>query len=67
MTHTALRIEGLSKQYKIGLRQRGYRTFRDTIVETLMAPFYRVARLWRDKPVEMAGLNETIWALRDVS
>jgi lipopolysaccharide transport system ATP-binding protein len=67
MTDTALRIEGLSKQYKIGQRQRGYRTLRDTVVETLMTPFYRVARLWRDKPAETAGLNETIWALRDVS
>jgi ABC-type polysaccharide/polyol phosphate transport system ATPase subunit len=67
MTDTALRIEGLSKQYKIGQRQRGYRTFRDTVVETLMTPFYRVARLWRDKPAETAGPYETIWALRDVS
>jgi lipopolysaccharide transport system ATP-binding protein len=67
MTDTALRLEGLSKQYKIGQRQRGYRTFRDTVVETLMAPFYRVAVSWRDTPAETAGLNETIWALRDVS
>jgi lipopolysaccharide transport system ATP-binding protein len=67
MTDIALRIAGLSKQYKIGQRQRGYRTFRDTVVETFMTPFYRVAELWRDTPAETAGPNEIIWALRDVS
>jgi lipopolysaccharide transport system ATP-binding protein len=67
MTDIALRVEGLGKQYKIGQRQKSYRTFRDTLTAMLMTPFCRVAQWWRGTPAEGAGLHERIWALQDIS
>jgi len=67
MTDIALRVEGLGKQYRIGEKQKRYKTFRDVIAETLWSPFRRSAQLWRGIRRESASANETIWALRDVS
>ncbi len=39
MIDVALRVAGLGKQYKIGRRQKKYRTFRDMVTEMLMTPF----------------------------
>ena len=38
MSDTAIRVEGLSKQFRIGAPER-YRTLRDTLTDTLTAPF----------------------------
>ncbi len=58
----AIQARGLGKRYRIGARQRGYRTLRESIVETLTAP----ARRFRDGPATRKAV-ETIWAFRDVS
>ncbi len=52
MSDIAIRVEGLSKQYRIGGKQERYRTLRDTL-----------AGLGRRKTSE----SETFWALQDVS
>jgi lipopolysaccharide transport system ATP-binding protein len=67
MTDIALRVEGISKQYRIGGKQKGYKTFRDAIAEALIRPFRQPARLWRGLPRQVASPNETIWALQDIS
>lgn len=67
MGDTAIRVEGLSKQYRIGGRQEGYRTLRDILADTAMAPFRRVSKLLRGQATGAAELDETIWALRDAS
>jgi lipopolysaccharide transport system ATP-binding protein len=56
MSDTAIRIEGLGKQYRIGGKKERYKTLRDTLTDALVSPFRRAA-----KP------DETIWALKDVS
>jgi lipopolysaccharide transport system ATP-binding protein len=56
VTDVAIRVQGLSKLYRIGERQR-YKSLRETIMRTLAAPFRRGGR----RPLE------TIWALDDVS
>ncbi|HOW89227.1 MAG TPA: ABC transporter ATP-binding protein, partial [Elusimicrobiales bacterium] len=61
MSGTVIRVEGLSKRYRIGARE-GYRTFRETLTEAAQAPFKRLSALGR--PVPEA---ETVWALRDLS
>ncbi|MEK7720767.1 MAG: ABC transporter ATP-binding protein [Elusimicrobiota bacterium] len=61
MSETVIKVEGLSKRYRIGARE-GYRTFRETLVEAAQAPFRRLAALGRPVPEE-----ETVWALKDVS
>jgi lipopolysaccharide transport system ATP-binding protein len=57
MSDLAIRVEGLSKLYRLGPRER-YRTLRDTLTDTLMAPFRRR---------RSAPSSELIWALKDVS
>lgn len=62
MSQPAITIENLGKQYKIGLRERDDRSFREAIVDTLAAPLRRLRTLG-----EKSVGNDTIWALRDVS
>ena len=61
MSEIAIRVEGLSKQFRIGSAER-YRTLRDSLTEAMSAPF----RLLRNGRSPKA-LVETIWALKDVS
>jgi lipopolysaccharide transport system ATP-binding protein len=58
----AIRVNGLSKRYRVGLqRAAGYRTLRDSITEAVAAPF---RRLWgRDEP----SPEGTFYALKDIS
>jgi lipopolysaccharide transport system ATP-binding protein len=59
MSDIAIRVEGLSKRYRIGKRER-YRTLRETFTDALAAPVRRL----RATP---NGPDESIWALKDVS
>lgn len=63
----AIKVEGLSKQYRIGGPQERYRTFRDTLMNTVASPFRKARDLVRGVHTGAAGLTETIWALKDVS
>ena len=56
-----LKVESLSKQYRIGTREPGYSTLRETIVDLVQAPIRRL----RQGNGPMA--NSAIWALQDVS
>jgi lipopolysaccharide transport system ATP-binding protein len=67
MSDIAIRVDGLSKQYRIGGRQDGYRTLRETLTDAFVSPFRRVRRLLRGHAYGAAELDETIWALRGVS
>jgi lipopolysaccharide transport system ATP-binding protein len=62
MGDVAVRIENLSKQYRIGGPQARYKTIRETLMDMVAAPARRLHRLGRPAPPE-----ETIWALKDVS
>jgi len=62
MSDIAIRVENLSKQYRIGGPQARYNTLRDTIMDAAAAPAGRLRRLGQPPPPE-----ETIWALKDVS
>jgi lipopolysaccharide transport system ATP-binding protein len=61
MSDIAIRAEGLSKLYRLGARER-YRTLRDTLTDTLTAPFRR-----RSARTGSSDSPETFWALKDVS
>ncbi len=58
MSHIAIRADGLSKQYKIGLGKRRHDTLRDQLT-------YGLKSLFRSNG--QASATDTIWALRDVS
>jgi len=55
-----IKVENLSKQYRIGARKESYATLRDTIAGAVRAPLNALGRNGR------SGKN-TIWALKDVS
>jgi lipopolysaccharide transport system ATP-binding protein len=66
MSDIAIRVENLGKQYRIGsgpgaAKLARYRTLRETLVETVRAPFRRLRN-----PSEKRD-RQHIWALRDVS
>lgn len=41
MNDIAIRVENLSKLYRIGAKQERYKTLRDTLVNAIVAPFRR--------------------------
>jgi len=67
MSDIAIRVENLSKQYRIGGPQgrSRYKTIRESLVEAMQAPFHRLASVVRGQPSTVS--NETLWALKDVS
>ncbi|HEM61524.1 MAG TPA: hypothetical protein ENO24_04485 [Chloroflexi bacterium] len=61
MSNTAVRVENLSKKYRIGGPQARYRTLRESLVDAAAAPVRRLRSLGQGSPQ-----NEAIWALKDV-
>ena len=59
MSHIAIRVENLSKQYKIGARRLRHNTLRDQLMDSLKSIFQR-----NGSPDHA---ENTIWALRDIS
>ena len=61
-----IRVENLSKQYRIGAHE-GYKTFRETLVDTVKVPFQRLSSLLSAPRSKLSSQDDTIWALKDVS
>ena len=70
MSEIAIRIENLSKQYRIGRAQPRHDTLRDSLAGSLQGAGRRlmsvVRRPWSDNGRD-GSRNDTIWALKDVS
>jgi hypothetical protein len=62
MTDIAIRVENLSKRYRIGARQKRANTLRDTLRNLGTSPFDYLRRTLRG-PTE----EEIIWVLKDIS
>jgi len=45
MSEKIIQVENLSKRYRIGTREAGYRTFREAIIDGIMAPVRNFKRL----------------------
>lgn len=67
MNDIAIRAEGISKIFHIGRLQKKHKTLRDTLSDAFVAPFRRASKLLRGQTTSAAELDETIWALKDVS
>jgi len=67
MSGIVIRVENLSKRYRIGSLRPSYKTLRESLTEAAQAPLRRAAKLLRGEAYGAAGLEETIWALKDVS
>lgn len=55
-----IKVQVLSKQYRIGMRQAHYETLRESIVRAVRAPFKHLSRNGQSP-------DDAIWALKDVS
>jgi lipopolysaccharide transport system ATP-binding protein len=64
MDRPIIHVDGLGKQYRIGARERGYKTIRESLVDTVMSPFHRLNGNSRSDAGKVGPL---IWALKDVS
>jgi lipopolysaccharide transport system ATP-binding protein len=60
----AIRVDSLSKLYRIGARQQGYKTLRETIVDACAAPLKRLRSSSFHVP---SSKSNDFWALKDVS
>jgi lipopolysaccharide transport system ATP-binding protein len=67
MADLAICVKELGKRYTIGEGQAGYRTLRDSIVETLIRPFGKARKLLSGNRTGSEQNNASIWALKDVS
>lgn len=67
MQPVAIRVEGLSKQYHIGGPQKKYNRIGYQLTDAVKAPFKRIGMLLKGNTSGVAGLEETIWALEDIS
>ena len=78
MSDIAIKVDGLSKRYRIGAQQHGYKTLKERLNSRATAPFRALRSLAGGNgrssngngtapsaPVSKRG--ETIWALKDVS
>ena len=67
MADLAIRVEKLGKQYRIGSKQEGYQTLRDTLTEMFVGPFRRASKILKGEAGGAAELDESLWALKDIS
>jgi lipopolysaccharide transport system ATP-binding protein len=67
MSQNAIQLEGVGKQYHIGRKQSGHRSLQDVVIDGFVSPFRRAGRLLRGQAMTAADLDQTFWALRDVS
>jgi len=61
-----IQVDNLSKVYRIGAREQGYKTFREAIIDGITAPFRNLKRLRRMTRFDTDN-NDTIWALKDIA
>jgi len=65
-----IRVEGLGKKYRIGSRERGYKTIREALVDAMASPLRRLRPALRFPSLPTSqpfNGDNTIWALKDVS
>ncbi len=80
MSEPIITVENLSKRYRIGMRERDNRSFREVFLDGITAPIRNLRRLHsmtkfmennhrddQDQGVAAASEDDVIWALKDVS
>ncbi len=67
MSDLAIQVKGISKQYKIGGVTAKYRTIQESLLDAISSPVRRASKLLRGQATGAADLDETIWALKDIS
>jgi lipopolysaccharide transport system ATP-binding protein len=67
--HPAIRVDGISKCYRLGTQEQRHDTIVGALTGMLKAPFQNFRRLrdLADIPTDGPASNDVLWALRDVS
>lgn len=65
MSDVAIRVENVSKLYRIGSRQARYKTIRESLTAAFASPFHRLRG--NSKSEIRNPKSDYIWALKDVS
>ena len=67
MSDIAIDVATLGKTFQIGGRQKNHYRLTDQLVDMIASPFRRAGNLIRGQAGGASNLDETIWALKDVS
>jgi lipopolysaccharide transport system ATP-binding protein len=67
MSNVAISIEGIGKQYFIGGMQKSYDRIGEQLVDMFSSPVRRAGKLLRGHATGAAELDESIWALKDIT
>jgi len=67
MSNLSIRVEALSKQYRIGERQASYNTLRETLTSSITGVSRRFVSFFRDWGARSSNDDNMIWALKDIS
>ncbi|HVP21154.1 MAG TPA: ABC transporter ATP-binding protein [Anaerolineaceae bacterium] len=67
MTEYALRVDKISKRYRIGTARLRYATLRDSLIGAANAPIRWMGRITQKKQESNGDSPDHIWALKDVS
>jgi lipopolysaccharide transport system ATP-binding protein len=67
MSNSIIIVKNLSKRYRIGAREKGYKTFREAVTEGISAPFRNFNRLRSLTRFRDNDERDVIWALKDIS
>lgn len=67
MSQTMIKVNNLSKRYRIGAAEKAYKTLRETIMEGISAPVRNLTRLRSLTKFKDEYEEDVIWAVKDVS
>jgi lipopolysaccharide transport system ATP-binding protein len=67
MPRTMLKLNNISKRYRIGVAEKGYKTIREAIVQGISSPVKNFARLRNLTTFRNEDEKDVIWALKDIS
>ncbi len=67
MSDVAIRVESISKHYRLGEKSEKYRTLRDTLTDTVAAPFRALNFAKSRAKAKSPQAGNDLWALNDVS
>jgi lipopolysaccharide transport system ATP-binding protein len=66
MSDVAMRLEGLGKQYRIGRTRAPYKTLRESLAQSLVAPLVKVRSAFHGSGFQSASGDNTFWALENI-
>lgn len=69
MSNPIIKVNDLSKRYRIGAKEQGYKTIREVIVDIISAPVRNLAKLrklTKFKSGQSQNEEDVIWALKDI-